>query len=114
MAIEPVDEVRWGLGGLCHDPARPQGRMGSRLPEAVGGCLGALAGVWAGEQGDEFISSQTRHAPGAAGGGEKALGSGADEGIACRKAPFFVGDCEADHVDEHQGWRADRLPAVPW
>ena len=88
--------------------------MGSRLPEAVGGCLGALAGGWAGEQGDEFISSQTRHAPGAAGGGEKALGSGADEGIACRKAPFFVGDCEADHVDEHQGWRADRLPAVPW
>ena len=113
MAIEPVEEVCGGLGGLCHDPARPQERKGSRLPEAVGCGLGALAGLWASEQGDEFISSQPRHAPGTPGGGEKALGSSADQGITRGKAQLFVGDCQADDVDEHQGWWAARLPAGP-
>ena len=113
MAIQPVEEVGGGLGGLCHDPARPQTRMASGLPEAVGGCLGAVAGAWASEQGDEFISSQSRHAPGVLGGGEEALGSGADQGIACGKAPLIVGDCEADYVDEHQREWADRPPAGP-
>jgi len=114
LAIEPVEEVRRVLGRLGHDPARPEGRMGIRLPEAVDGGFGASAGARAGEQGDEFISSQTRHAPGAAGGGEKALGGGTDQGIACRKAPLFVGDGEADNVDEHQGWWAAGLPAGTW
>jgi len=113
VAIEPVEEVRGGLGRLCHDPASPQTRMGSRLPKAVGGCLGTLAGAGASEQGDEFIASQTRHAGSARGGGEEALCSGADQGIACGKAPLIVGDGEADHVDEHQSWWAARLPAGP-
>jgi len=85
--------------------------MGSRLPEAVGGCFGALAGARAGEQGNEFISSQTRHAPGTSGGGDKTLGSGADERIPRGKAPLFVGDGEANNVDEHQGGWAAGLPA---
>ena len=113
MAIEPVEEVRGGLGRLCHDPACPQERLGSGLLEAQGGCLGPLAGAQASEQGDEFIASQTGHAPGTSGGGEEAPGSGADQGIACGKAPLLVGDCQADNVDEHQGWWADRLPAGP-
>ena len=113
MAVEPVEEVCGGLSRLCHDPASPQRRFGSRLPEAVGGCLGPVAGARASEQGDEFISSQTRHAPGTLGSGEEAPCSGADQGIACGKAPLLVGDCQADHVHEHQGWRAAKLPAGP-